>query len=68
MLLDDGRLVEDDNLPILELTRKHRSSVVHVVDPGLLANQALIDMTEDRLCRCPADGSRDVRGRSVSGW
>jgi len=54
MLLDNGRLVEDDNLPILELTRKHRSSVVHVVDPGLLANQALVDLTEDRLVPMPS--------------
>jgi DNA-binding transcriptional MerR regulator len=49
VLLDDGRLVEDENLPILQLTRKHGSPVVHVVDPGLLAHRAHVGLTEDHL-------------------
>jgi hypothetical protein len=49
VLLEDGSLVVEDNLPILELTRKHGSSVVHVVDAGRLANQAFVSLTEDHM-------------------
>jgi DNA-binding transcriptional MerR regulator len=49
VLLDDGRLVEDENLPILQLTRKHGSPVVHVVDPGLLAHRAHVGLTQEHM-------------------
>jgi hypothetical protein len=66
VLLDNGSLVVEDNLPILVLTRKYGSSVVHVVDAGQLANQALVDVTEDHLVEPLASGRLPRRPRPAS--
>jgi hypothetical protein len=64
--LDDGRLVIEDNCPILALTRKYGSSVVHVFDAGQLANQALVDLTEHHLVEPLASGRLPRRPRPAT--
>jgi hypothetical protein len=63
VLLHDGRLVVEDNLPVLVLTRKYGSAVVHVVDAGQLANQALVDLTEHHIVKPLASGRLPRRPR-----
>jgi DNA-binding transcriptional MerR regulator len=66
LLLDDGRLVVDENLRILDLTQKYGSSVVHVVDAGQLAGDAFLDLTSDVFAAKfvqPGPSGRIPRGR-----
>jgi hypothetical protein len=49
LLLGDGRLVVEEDQPVLALTQKYGSSVVHVVDAGRLASDASFSLIEDRL-------------------
>lgn len=46
VLLANGQMVTEENLPILDLTRKHRSPVVHVIDVGQLVESITVDTTE----------------------
>jgi hypothetical protein len=46
VVLANGRLEVETNRPIRDITREHKSAIVHVVDAALLAEQAVVDVTE----------------------
>jgi hypothetical protein len=41
-----GKFVVETNRPILDITRKYKSAIVHVVDAAQLVEQTVIDVTE----------------------
>lgn len=46
VVLSNGKLEVESNRPILDITREHKSAIVHVVDAAQLAEQTVIDVTE----------------------
>jgi DNA-binding transcriptional MerR regulator len=66
VVLSDGTFAEDGNRRVLELTRDHRSPVIHVVDAGQLVEQVTIDLTEAMMRHefvQPGPGGRVPRER-----